>query len=180
MSEQTIAIIAIVIGALGFLFGVYTHFANRRIAKLIYKVSQISNFNVPPSFLDDLHSAPISITLSSVGSKAAKSIVGELEFHSEITLVESTPSNITLKVDGASLSFEVASLNPSQEVHFSIKVNGNPAEDQIESVSISHEEGIASLPSTIGKLRYRFLGIEFELDLLTNQFKLNKFGPWIR
>ena len=180
MSEQTVAIIGVAIGALGFLFGVYSHFANRRVAKLIYKVSQISDFKVPRSFVDEMQSAPVSITLSSLGSKAAKSIVGKFDFRSEIAAVEATPDGITPKIEGASLSFEVASLNPSQEVHFSVKVKGNPAENQIESANISHEEGVASLPSAIGKLSYRFLGIEFELDLLTNQFKLNQFGPWSR
>ena len=180
MSEQTIALMGIVIGGLGLLFGVYTHFANRKVAKIVYEVSQISNFNVPASFLDDMHSAPVSVTLNSVGSKAAKKIVGEITFCSEINLVQTTPRDIELKVQGNWLSFEVSNLNPSQEVHFSLKVDGNPAEDQIESISITHEEGVASLPSSVGKLRYRFLGIEFEFDLLTNRFQVNQFGPWSR
>ncbi|MCL7928769.1 hypothetical protein [Halomonas llamarensis] len=180
MSEQTIAIVGVAIGALGFLFGVYAHFANRRVAKLIYKVSQISDFKVPQSFVDDMQSAPVSITLTSVGSKAAKSIVGKFGFQSEIAAIETTPEGINPKIEDKSFSFEAASLNPSQEVHFSVKVKGNPAEDQVESVNVSHEEGVASPPSAIGKISYRFLGVEFELDLLTNQFKINQFGPWSR
>ena len=180
MSDQTIAIIGVCIGALGFLFGVYTHFANRKIAKLIYKVSQISDFNVPESFVAEMQSAPLSIVLSSVGSKAAKNVIGAFSFNSEILAIEAFPHTVVPKVEGSKFSFEALALNPSEEVHFSVKVKGSPAFEQVESAKITHEEGIASLPSTIGKLSYSFLGIGLEFDLLTNRLQFNQFGPWSR
>ena len=68
-SSTIVAIVGVVIGALGSLFAMYIHFTTRRAAKLTYAISQISDFGAPTSFLQDMERAPVAITVTSRGNE---------------------------------------------------------------------------------------------------------------
>ena len=132
-----VAVVSLVIGGLGVLFGVYTHFRTHKVAKLTYGVSQLSDFVVPPTFLCDLPRAPVALTITSLGNKAEENIMLNLKTISDIDEYSVSPDGFQIEIKGQSLKFSLEKLNPSQQVKLFLRCAGDPWEDQIENIDLT-------------------------------------------
>jgi len=77
-SAVTVAIITSIIAFLGFAFGVYKHFSTRKVACLVYEVSQMSDYGVPDDFLLGMSKAPVTVVVESSGNRRAENVVVKL------------------------------------------------------------------------------------------------------
>ena len=136
-----VAIISAVIGALGFLFGIYFHYRTYKVAKLTYQISQIFDFGVPWSLLKDMPRAPVAITITSRGGKATENIALHMTIRSDIDNYDVIPSDVGISHDGSTLSLRVSRLNPSESLKLFLRCTGSPAENQVADFNLSHSEG---------------------------------------
>jgi hypothetical protein len=111
-----VAIFSTVIAALALIWGMYTHWSTRKVAKLTYEVSQLSDFGVPSSFLADLTRAPLAITVTSRGNKGTDNIILRLRTKCAIENFEASPPTLPITHSGNTLAIESARLNPSQQI----------------------------------------------------------------
>ena len=172
-----VAIVSAVIGGLGVLFGIYAHFSTRKVAKLTYEVSQLSDFDVPSSFLEDLPRAPVAITINSRGNKGTENIILNLEVNSDIEEYDVSPMSTDVSVDGSSLSLNASRLNPSQQIKLVLRCSGSPWEDQINELNLSHSEGTAQNERGVRNLVFNVAGLEIEYDLNQLRPYVNRIGP---
>lgn len=176
-TEMIIAIVGAIVGILGFIFGVYTHFTTRKVAKLTYSISQISDFNVPEIFLQDMNLAPVAIIITSRGNKSTENIICELETKQTIEKFEVEPPNIKIEKNGNQLLLKEKHLNPSQQIQLSLKCAGKPNADQIKKFKISHSEGAGIDEKQIRTITFSILGLEMEYDLRELKTRLTRIGP---
>ena len=172
-----VAIVGVVIGSLGFLFGIYTHFATRKVAKLTYAVSQISDFGVPASFLQDMNRAPVAITVTSRGNKNTENIIGRIRTHNQIEEYEVDPPNTVISESGNEIQFQQDRLNPSQQIRLSLRCSGDPSTNQIEDFSLSHSEGGGIDENQVRSITISFMGLEMEYDVGELKTHLTRIGP---
>lgn len=175
-TSTIIAIVGVVIGALGFLFGIYTHFTTRKVAKLTYAVSQFSDFGVPASFLQEMNRAPIAITVTSRGNKSTENIIGCVRTHYPIEEYKIYPST-TVSLNGNELQFQQDRLNPSQQIHLSLRCSGDPSTNQIADFSLSHSEGGGIDENKVRSITISFMGLEMEYDVGELKTHLTRIGP---
>jgi hypothetical protein len=173
-----IAIVSTIIAAAALIWAIYTHFSTRKIAKLTYDVSQLSDFGVPPSFLEDMPRSPIAITVTSRGNKGTENIILRLKTKSPIEEVETSPETLPVNHATNSLVIECARLNPSQQIQLFLKCAGAPTEDQIEELDISHSEGAAIDESEIQTISIDVAGIGFVYNTTDLTAKLSHIGPF--
>ncbi len=176
-TATVVAVVSVIIGGLGVLFGIYAHFRTHRVAKLTYEVSQLSDFDVPPSFLQDLPRAPVALKITSRGNKGTENIVLNLSARSEIEEYDVTPKGTDVRLEGHSISLNVAKLNPSQEVKLFLRCSGSPSENQIEGLDLSHSEGKAQNERALSNLVFDFFGLEIEYDLRQMRPYIHRIGP---
>lgn len=176
-----VAIIASVIAFLSLTFGIYKHFSTRKVARLAYEVSQISDYGVPGSMLQDITSAPISLVLENIGNKSAENIILRLRTRSDISAHTIEPENLNASVDDSEISMTIPSLNPTQKVKVFLRCAGSPSADQIESLELTHSEGSAlnKKSPAFTKIKFHFLFTDLEFDLASRSVRLLKIGPWI-
>ncbi len=178
MDNSTIvAVVGVVIGALGFLFGIYTHLATRKVAKLTYTISQISDFGVPASFLQDMNRAPVAITVTSRGNKSTGNIIGRIKTCQPIEEFKVDPPSTAVSQNGNELQSQQDRLNPSQQIHFSLRCSGDPSANQIEDFNLSHSEGGGLNENQIRSITFSFLGLEMEYDVGELKTRLTRIGP---
>ncbi len=159
------------------MFGIYAHFRTHRVAKLTYEVSQLSDFDVPSSFLQYLPRAPVALTITSRGNRGTENIVLNLSARSEVEEYDVTPKGTDVRLEGHSISLNVARLNPSQQVKLFLRCSGSPSEDQIEVLNLSHSEGAAQNERALRTLVFDFFGLEIEYDLRQMRPYINRIGP---
>lgn len=176
-TTTVVAVVSVIIGGLGALFGIYAHFSTRRVAKLTYEVSQLSDFDVPSSFLQDLPRAPVALTITSRGNKGTENIVLNLTAISEVEEYDVTPKGTDVRLEGRSVSLSVGKLNPSQQVKLFLRCSGNPWEDQIEDIKLSHSEGAAQNERAVRNLVFDFFVLEIEYDVRQLRLFVNRIGP---
>ena len=176
-TSTIIAIVGAVIGVLGFLFGIYTHFTTRKVSKLTYAVSQISDFGVPASFLQDMNRAPVAITVTSRGNKSTENIIGRIQTHNPIEEFEIDPPNLTVTHDGSELQFRQERLNPSQQIHVSLRCSGDPSTNQLKDFNLSHSEGGGLDENQVRSITISFMGLEMEYDIGELKTRLTRIGP---
>jgi len=75
---------------------------------------------------------------------------------------------------------KLCSLNPTQKFKAFLDCRGKPSEDQIESLKVTHSEGVAVNKRSLAytKLSFRFLFMDFEFDLNARALKIVRLGPW--
>jgi len=176
-TSTTIAIISVVIGISGFAFGVYTHFSTRKVSKLTYKISQISDFKVPASFLKDMPRAPVAITLTSRGNKSTENIALRLKAKSNIENFEVEPRGLNVEHNGSQLKLDVPQLNPSQTISLFLRCGGSPIEDQVSDFNLSHSEGSGINEKDLRSITFNVAGIELEYDAMQLSTKIRRIGP---
>ena len=174
-----VAIVSSIIAFVAFVFGIYKHFSTRKIARVVYEVSQISDYAVPESFLEDMPTAPIAILVESSGNKRAENVVLRLKTRTEIDKYTIVPKDIA-EVDDKDFTITVPSFNPTQTFKVFLHCKGNPAVNQIESMELTHSTGVGvnKRSSAYTKLNFRFLFMDFEFDLNTRTLKVLRAGPW--
>jgi len=172
-----VAIISAVIAGLALLWGVYAHISTRKVAKLTYEVSQLSDFGVPESFLADMPRAPLALTVTSRGNKGTGNIILRLKTISVIEDFEASPANLPVTHNGNELTIESARLNPSQKIKLFVRCAGNPVDNQIEELDISHSEGGAVDENEIQTISINFAGIELEYDTSNLKTQIARIGP---
>ena len=172
-----VAIVSLIIGGLGFLFGVYSHFRTHKVAKLTYRVSQLSDFDVPTSFLRDLPRAPVAVTITSLGNKGTSNVVFNMRTKSKIDDYSVSPEGLEIRLEGQSLELNLEKLNPSQQIKVFLRCTGNPWDDQVENVELTHSEGAAQNEQSVRNLVFDFLGLEIEYDLRELKPYINRVGP---
>jgi hypothetical protein len=99
-----VSIIAVVIGLGGLLFGVYQHFATRKVARIGYEISQISDYGVPDSFISDNPVAPVTIRIESVGNKSSEHVLLRMKTNSPIKNHELTPPDYDVTIDNTDVT----------------------------------------------------------------------------
>lgn len=172
-----IAIVSAVIAALALLWGIYTHFSMRKVSKLTYEVSQLSDFGVPESFLTDMPHSPIAITITSRGNKGTENIILRLKTNSAIENCEVSPSSVSMSQDNNELSIESKCLNPSQQIKLFVRCSGEPHLSQINELDLSHSEGAGINEHEIQAISISFMGFEFEYSPRDLKTSLVRFGP---
>ena len=176
-TATVVAVVSIIIGGLGLLFGIYAHFRTHRVAKLTYEVSQLSDFDVPPSFLQDFPQAPVALTITSRGNKGTENIALNLIARSDVEEYDVTPKGTDVRLEGHSISLNVEKLNPSQQVKLFVRCSGSPSENQVVSLNLSHSEGAAQNERALRNLVFDFFGLEIEYDLRQMRTYINRIGP---
>ncbi len=171
-TATVVAVVSVMIGGLGVLFGIYVHFSTRRVGKLTYEVSQLSDFDVPSSFLQDLPRAPVALTITSRGNKGTENIILNLAATSEVEEYDVTPKGTNVRLEGRSVSLSVGKLNPSQQVKLFLRCSGYPWEDQIEELELSHSEGQGINENEIKSISISVFGLPLEYDLRESKFSL--------
>lgn len=174
-----VAIVSTIIAFIAFAFAIYKHFGTRKIARIVYEISQISDYDVPESFLEDMTTAPIAMLVESRGNKRAENIVLRLKTRTKIDKYTIVPKYIA-EVDNTDFTISVPSLNPTQTFKVFLHCKGNPAVNQIQSIELTHSEGVGlnKRSSAYTKLNFRFFFMEFEYDLNTRTLKILRAGPW--
>ncbi|ENJ5925889.1 hypothetical protein AB1Z04_003531 [Vibrio cholerae] len=167
-----------VVAALALLWAMYTHFSTRKVAKLTYEVSQLSDFGVPESFISDMPHSPVAITVTSRGNKGTDNIILRLKTTAPIENFEVFPTSITVIHNENELSIESARLNPSQEIKLFIRCAGSPVEDQIQDLDLTHSEGAGVNEGTIQSLSFSFMGIEIDYNPVTLTTSIVRLGPF--
>ena len=176
-TSTIVAIIGVLIGAFGFLFGMYAHFTTRKVAKLTYAVSQISDFGVPTSFLQGVNRAPVAVIITSRGNKSTENIIGRVITRYPIDEYEIDPITTTVSQNKNELQFQQDRLNPSQQIHLSLRCNGDASADQVEKIVLSHSEGTGLDENQIKSFTINFMGIEMEYDVGELKTRLRRIGP---
>lgn len=172
-----IAIVSAVIAVVALLWGVYTHFSMRKVSKLTYEVSQLSDFGVPESFLADMPHSPIAVTVTSRGNKGTENIVMRLKTNSPIENCEVSPSSLSVTQYDDELSVKSEQLNPSQQIKLFIRCSGEPHLNQISELNLSHSEGVGINEHEIQAISVSLLGFEFEYNPRDLETYLVRFGP---
>lgn len=169
MSDSNlIAIGGVVVGALGFLWGVYVHYSSRRTANLFYEVNQLSDYGIPESFVAGLGTSLIAIRFVNEGNAQAKDIVLDLKTNSDIQNYEPSLEPSQAASTSQSLRLDFEKLNPSQEVRVLIYCEGNPVESQVKDFGLTHSAGSGlDRKDRITKINFRVLGFDLTYDLLS-------------
>jgi len=179
MDNQTIvAIGALVVGVLGFLFGIFQHFSNRRVANVIYRVTQLTDFDLPDKFFIPLNAIPITIDVESVGSKKAESVNIRVVTASDITNFEmESGEHFEKEQDTRHIQIRVPSCNPGEKVKVAFQCVKAPAViNYINEITVTHSEGVGvdgkKIPITEMAIE---LPIPFWQPRLTYNFEKRKF-----
>lgn len=140
-----VSIVSTLVGFAGVVFGIYKHVSSKKEARLVYEISQLSDFGIPNGFLKDVTSAPISIVVENIGNKSAKNIKIKIQTKSSIEKRELHSDNPDSKIDAqkSEVNYIVGEINPSESVKLVLICDGSPYEDQIQGLSITHSEGEA-------------------------------------
>lgn len=173
-----VAIISVIVAGLALLWGIYAHVSTRKVSKLTYKTSQLSDFGVPDSFLADVPRAPLAITVKSLGNKATQNIIIRLKTTSDIENFDAFPVELPIKQTGNELIIQAETLNPSQRIKLFARCVGNPSEDQIDELEITHSEGSATNESEVKFISFSFFGIELEYNINDLKTHLVRVGPF--
>jgi len=174
-----VAIIAAIIGFCGLVFGVYKHFSTRRVARIVYEVCQMADYNVPAAFLSDMLSAPITVLVESSGNKQAENVVVQIQTKSEIENCKVEPEDIKPVGGKDFVKIITRALNPTQKVKVFLKCKGNASEDQIKGFEITHSEGLGinKRSAAYTKMSFSVLFADLEFDLNSRTVKLVRLGP---
>lgn len=172
------------VGVLGFLFGIYMHFSTRKVARIVYETNQIADYKLPPPFRDTLLKAPIFILIESVGTKAAENVMIRTILHSEITNYKVEPEDIgtaSISSDKCEFKLNITKFNPSQAANVYLNCKGLAIDDQIKHIELSYSEGmgINKKSTSFTTVTFRLFWSEFEYNMLTREFYIRKFGPWV-
>ena len=136
-----IAIVSAAIAGIALIWAMFTHFSTRKVSKLTYEVSQLSDFGVPVSFLADMPHSPIAITVTSRGNKGTENVILRLKTKSNIENYEVSPPSLPVTHNDNELEIKSVRLNPSQQIKLFVRCNGEPSESQISELDLSHSEG---------------------------------------
>jgi hypothetical protein len=147
---EILPLVSIGVGIAGFLFGVWAHFTTRKVAKVRYEISQFADYKMPAEFLKEVSKAPVKIRAVSLGNKSAQNVALRLKTKFPIVAYEIDPPELKPKISHNELRFEVDRLNPRQELNLFITCNGDPTVNQIETLQITHSQGVA-LPMTFNE-----------------------------
>jgi len=167
VSLQDIAYIASVVSAavaaitLTFLFFRYL---TRPVACLRYVVTQLSNYDWPPGFIQ-LDYAPISVQVVNEGTKGAENTVLAISTLSEIIdcLIPESCSFISKNPQNVEISAGV--LNPHHGIPVLIRCKGSPLQNQIAGYHFSHKDGLAQKKIS-GYIPLRIELISFSIAIL--------------
>lgn len=170
--SDVIAIGALIVGALGVLWGVYSHFSNRKYVNLFYEINQLSDYGVPESFVEGLATSLISIRFSNQGNSQATDIVLDLTTFSDIENVDYSGPN-ELKFDSRALRAEIEKLNPSQEIKFIVYCSGSPAHNQVRDFELTHADGTAlDRKDRITAIDFSVMGVNLTYNLISKSIGL--------
>ena len=172
-----IAIVSVAIAGIALLWTVYSHVSSRKIAKLTYEVSQLSDFGVPESFLSDMPRAPLAITVTSRGNKGTENIILRIKTKSPIENFEASPADLPIIHVDNELSIQLTRLNPSQQIKLFLRCNGAASEDQISEINLSHSEGAGINEQDMTTIIISFMGIELEYDPRNLKTHITQLGP---
>ncbi len=173
-----VTVVSVIIAGLALLWGIYTHISTRKIAKLTYKISQLSDFGVPESFLADMPHAPLAITVTSRGSKGTENISLRLKTKSPIENFEASPAELLITQANNELSIQSAKLNPSQKIKLFLRCAGHAYEDQITELDLSHSEGVGINEQDMITFSFNIAGIELEYDRVNLMTHITRIGPF--
>ncbi|HYQ86137.1 MAG TPA: hypothetical protein VES59_02735 [Bacteroidota bacterium] len=140
-----IQIASLIIGALGFTFGVYKHFSSRKVAKITYEVTELGDFPLPDEFLAGLDKAPIMIMIKNNGNRMARSVLLHLKTRSLIKeFLIATDEKWEEHHGDYELTLRVPQLNPSDAVKVSLFCNQNDVHRKLlTDLRVTHSEGVA-------------------------------------
>ena len=172
-----IAIVSAMIAGLALIWAIFTHFSTRKVSKLTYELSQLSDFGVPESFLADMPHSPIAVTVTSRGNKGTENIILRLKTNSPIENYEVSPTSLPVTKNNNELSIQSVRLNPSQQIKLFIRCKGEPSMNQVNELSLSHSEGAGVNEQEIQAISVSFMGLEFEYNPRELKTSLVRFGP---
>ncbi len=140
---------SVIIGFLGFAFGVYVHFSNRKSANLKYSIDQLTDYDLPEGITSSIKSVPFSIEIKSVGNKQVENIRIRLDTVSQLEEFQVESSEEYQKIqDIKRANITLPILNPGE----TIKITGQceklgDVKDYIESLEVTHSEGVGEKAS---------------------------------
>jgi len=135
---------SLIIGFLGLVWGVYTHLSTRKIAKIRYEVRQLTDFDLPDTFLDSLTTLPVNIIVDNVGNKKAEDIHIWVELTTKILdySIEAGVEYRARKTENC-IQIDNLSLNPTESLSVSIQCKRDPdRSNYVSNIKITHSEGI--------------------------------------
>jgi len=161
-TQDWLTIGSLVVGALGVAFGVYSHFATRRLANL-------TDFGLPDEFFFSLNNIPIAIVVKSTGDKTAEGVNIRVD-----TVVPIVNLYITCDEPYEKKEFgfthaqvRIPSLNPSEEARILVQFERQVGlKNYISSMSVTHSEGIGidrKLSNSRVVLPIKFLFFNFDI-----------------
>ena len=143
-TEIILTIASVIIGLLGFFFGVYKHYSTRKIASLSYETTELTDFEFPSDFLDSMTIIPMSITIKNVGNNRAERVNIRIKTQTDIAnhLVH-IGEPFSEEIDFQSLQIHIPSFNPGESAKISLQCK-KVAETKkyLSEIVVNHTEGI--------------------------------------
>jgi hypothetical protein len=175
----TVSVASAIIAALSLTWGITSWLAARKVAKVVYDVTQFSDFDLPPAFLRDIK-APIAINVQSVGNKAAENIRLHINTNSRVIKHEHRFDECFVVAENE-LRAASGKMNPGEDAYLFLFADGLPNEDQITSLRITHTEGEAiairrSKGDATIKLELPFIALQY--DFARAATTLIRLGPF--
>jgi hypothetical protein len=140
---------SLLLGAMGFLFGIYTYFSSKKTANLRYSVTQLTDYDLPEVITTLLHSVPFAIEIKSVGNKQVENIRVRMVTSSkleEVKVMASEEHQESLDEKTANIALQI--LNPGETIKITgqcVKLAG--IKNYVETLEITHSEGVAEKAS---------------------------------
>ncbi len=163
--EQIVTISSLLVGLLGFIFGVYAHFSTRKVAKLQYEVVQLTDFNLPASFLRPLETIPVMLTVYSVGNKRAENINIQIQLASPVVEwhVESDEPYEEI-VHETHAQLLMRSLNPEEVIRLSLQCRKDmQLKTYVREIKVTHSEGVGVDVKALAAQRERLVEMMLEI-----------------
>ena len=143
-TEIVLTIASLIIGLLGFLFGIYKHYSTRKYASLSYETTQLTDFDFPSDFLDSMTVIPMSITIRNIGNKKAERVNIRIKTETDIenhSIQIGEPFG--QEVDSRNIKIHVPSFNPGENAKVSLQCSKTAnIKNYLSQVVVNHAEGV--------------------------------------
>lgn len=182
MEDQTIiAIVSVAVAFLSLSFAVYKHIVTSKTARLIYEISQLSDYDVPASFLEGIPQALVVVRIENGGNKMAEHVKLRIATKSNLTEYEVEPGEIEVAQETRALSTVIEKLNPEEHIRLLLYLDGTPTENQVEDFQLTHSEGVGINRDSpaFTTVEFSFLGFRWAYNVLDRSTRLVKIGPFI-
>lgn len=141
---NTLTIIFGIIAAIGVAFGIYSHYSNRKFAKIIYEIKEFADFNLPSEFYQAVAKIPVSISIDNAGNINANNLLINLETKTKIENINVTANEeYDIRQSDNKVFLRFNNLNQADSINLLMYCmkNEEPTRSVMNGVKITITEG---------------------------------------